>query len=226
MRSHKKGGLPGERYGKLVVIEEVATFYRRAVRCSCDCGREKTVTLQALRAGSTKSCGCLRVGTPKYQGGETESGEYRAWHSLKSRCLNPNDSSFKNYGGRGIYVCPRWVDSFEAFLADMGRRPTQDHSIDRIDNSGPYSKENCRWATQKQQQRNRRSNRIVTIDGVSKTLIEWAEFVGVRRGTLASRLMKGWAERDAIFRPARKITRWEPRPGRVIANQYARKIAQ
>jgi len=163
----------------------------------------------------------------KYPDGETNSSEYRAWHSLKGRCLNPTDKSYARYGGRGITVDPRWVESYDAFFEDMGRKPSPIHSLDRIDTDGPYSKENCRWATAVQQQNNRSTNRILTINGISRTVVEWARINSIPRGVIAARLFKGWSDCDAVTRAVRRMSGgWKRLPGHVIANQYARKTVQ
>lgn len=117
--------------------------------------------------------------------------EYRVWHMMKQRCRNPNTIHFENYGGRGITACKRW-DKFVNFYADMGPRPSPKHTLDRIDNDGPYKKSNCRWAVRRVQQRNRRGNRIIEYEGEKLTLSEWSERVGLDRGTIDSRLRRGW----------------------------------
>lgn len=116
------------------------------------------------------------------------------------RCLNPNEAGYKNYGGRGIYICERW-NTFANFLADMGQRPDR-HSIDRIDNNGPYAPENCRWAISKVQSRNKRNNFLITHNGQTKTLQEWAEITGIHYGTLRSRIIDSkWNTEKAFARP-------------------------
>lgn len=123
-------------------------------------------------------------------GGKEQPMHY-VWRSMLSRCNNPNDSSFKNYGARGIAVCERWSGSFSAFLDDMGERPSPKHSIDRIDVDGPYSPENCRWVTSAEQQRNKRNNRWFEKDGVVDTMCGWATRLGISK-ELAHWRLKAW----------------------------------
>lgn len=166
-----------------------------------------------LKAGRTKSCGCYRVDRGKEHGatinlrhGEASNGretaEYRTWASMLSRCNNPNHVNYPYYGARGISVCDRWK-VYENFLADMGRRPSSKHSIDRRDNDGDYTPDNCRWATGKEQNRNTRRNRTVTIDGETKALAQWLEETGTPRRTFYGRLREGMSERDALLTPPR-----------------------
>ena len=140
----------------------------------------------------------LRHGNRRKSG---TSAEYSAWMKMRSRCNNKNNAAYKDYGGRGISVDPRW-DSFEAFLADMGQRPSSAHSLDRIDNNKGYSPENCRWATWKEQQRNRRSNTVYTVDGVTASLAEHCERTGVKYATAHRRLSVG-ASIEIAINPAR-----------------------
>lgn len=130
--------------------------------CQCDCGNIAFAQTSDLRAGRHRSCGCLRVDVMTRHGGTNHGGgrtpEYRSWMSMKARCLDSDHDSYKWYGGRGITICDRWLASFEAFLADMGARPSLKHSIDRINNDGNYEPGNCRWATANEQAQNQRHN--------------------------------------------------------------------
>lgn len=132
--------------------------------------------------------------------GETLTAEYRTWSNMKNRCSNPKCAEYHFYGGRGIAVCDEWKISYNAFLRDMGRRPSQKHSIDRIDFNGPYAPQNCRWATQKEQCRNKRDSRLITHDGVTQPLAAWAEGAGMSTGTLWARLKLGWDMGRALSR--------------------------
>jgi hypothetical protein len=161
--------LTGSTFGRLRVVQ------RAEIRngcswwhCQCECGTQTTVPIGSLQSGRTKSCGCLqdsqrsRMGQANKTHGKTKTAEYRIWAHMKQRCHNPKDEAFIDYGGRGITVCPRWFDSFENFLADMGHRPSAEHSIDRIDSDGLYAPDNCRWATFSEQNKNRSFNRKLT----------------------------------------------------------------
>lgn len=133
--------------------------------------------------------------------------EYAQWSGMLSRCRNPNSERYPNYGGRGIKVCKRWeigvggLSGFECFLADMGRRPTQKHSIDRKDNNGNYEPSNCKWATNTEQCRNRRSNRLVTYNGETMSMMAMAEKYGISYYVLRNRVSRGWPDNDAVASP-------------------------
>jgi len=196
-----------QRFGRLVAVEYLGLS---RWRCLCACGGERIVTGNVLRSGKSKSCGCLRIEMGKARGaasrrhGEGSNGketpEYAAWGQMKNRCLNPKNDSYRYYGARGIKVCDRWM-VYENFLADMGRRPSVLHSIDRIDVHGNYEPGNCRWATSIEQNRNTTFNRRIAARGETKTLAEWLEIVGLRRETFYQRLRRGMSEEEALFTP-------------------------
>ena len=134
------------------------------------------------------------------------SAEYRAWTHLLNRCYNTKNAAYERYGGRGIFVAEEWrgKSGFARFLADMGNRPSDCHSIDRIDNNGPYSSDNCRWADDFEQSRNKRNNRNITIGGITKTLAEWAATVGIGSPSFLARLRRGWPEQELLSAPSQR----------------------
>lgn len=189
----------GDRYGRLSVISYSYLDVRRGAiwNCKCDCGAECLVAERCLRVGDTKSCGCLRR-EQRITHGLSESPEYRAWGAMRERCRDPRCKSYYRYGGRGINVCDRWYDSFEAFYEDMGPRPSTAHSVDRIDTFGDYEPSNCRWATIQEQQNNTRANVVVEFQGKRQTLTQWARVLGIKSTTLATRLDRGWTIERAL----------------------------
>lgn len=140
--------------------------------------------------------------------------EYVLWANMKSRCGDPKDPSFDYYGGRGVTVCARWRDSFEAFLDDVGRRTTPAHSLDRIENARGYEPGNVRWATRKEQMRNTRASRVLEHKGKSLSIAEWAERTGLAYGTLYMRIASGWPVAEALTVSSSKSNRSTPRGSR------------
>lgn len=170
--------------------------------CLCDCGQSKKVKAGILRKGESQSCGCLwREKITSH--GMTKTRTFKSWESMLQRCTNENDPSYSRYGGMGVSVCPAWRD-FATFFADMGERP-EGMSIDRYPNqAGNYEPGNCRWASAREQQRNRKISKTLTVDGVTKPLIEWAYWSGIEYSTLLRRLHSGWAHKDIVSKPSRK----------------------
>jgi hypothetical protein len=204
--------LVGERYGRLAVVAPAEMIAgRKAYVCRCDCGAVKTVRSAYLVSGKVRSCGCLRAETAAHtaqSGAKTDARRrdplYSRWNCMVQRCHNPRNPSFRNYGGRGIEVCPQWRDSFARFIADMGNPPTPEHTIDRIDNDDGYKPENCRWATPAQQLRNRRGNIQLTAHGRTMTAKDWAQATGIdyQRLTKTYRT-EGQAAAEALVAQAR-----------------------
>jgi len=193
--------------------------------CVCDCGETRIVGGYPLTTGASRSCGCLKREESAerakrlkllYKHGGSRTAEYQVWNALKQRCENPAHANYAAYGGRGITVCERWRDSFEAFLADMGPRPSRKHSIDRIDNAGNYEPGNCRWATVSEQARNRRSNRILSFRGETLTLVEWSERTGLSMNVLKTRVKQGWSVERVLTQP-HQLRRKPTRPPRAPA---------
>lgn len=191
----------GMRFGKWVILSQVAERRHGTIywNCRCDCGRERAVSRANLLSGASQKCRTCGVATHRGSVKGQEIPEFKIWQSMVKRC-RPGCGN-KNYAGRGISVCERWLE-FDAFYADMGQRPTPQHSIEREDNDGNYCPENCRWATAAEQQNNRRNNRRITAGGKTLTLKEWSRVTGINYETLISRLHKlKWSEVDAVTKP-------------------------
>lgn len=196
---------PKSKFGKWEVVSTFRkdTGYKRLyANVKCECGVEKAVDAASLVAGGSSSClKCRRSGTLKHgyaKRGQVKA-EWQAWNHMIQRCTNPHDKHYHDYGSRGITVCQRWADSFEAFLADMGPKPGRKLSLDRIENDKNYEPGNCRWATTKQQSQNRRGLQMITFRGETLCLNEWARRVGLKRTTLAARLLNlGWSVEKAL----------------------------
>jgi hypothetical protein len=211
-RTSNPQDLTGMPSGKLRVLREVerSQCRRRSWWCQCDCGNVMKVAAcrLLLSPGGTRSCGCLRrdwcsgsLRVKNTRHGKSKTSEYQTWQGLIGRCLDPDDPGFKDYGGRGITVCERWAGSFEAFYEDMGLRPSGDHSIERIDNDGPYAPGNCKWATRFEQGRNKRSNHRLEHGGESLILAEWARITGIPKNVILNRLNLGWTVSRALTQP-------------------------
>lgn len=193
----------GHRFGRLIALDRIGRQKNGVAvwRCRCDCGAEKDVTQANLVSGMVRSCGCLVVDTFTTHG-MTDSPEYRAWCHMKERCSNPRVHNFHRYGGRGIRVCERWIDSFENFLADMGERPSPRHTLERKDRDKGYEPGNCTWATSREQALNRHTNRILTFRGEAKPLTVWCDAFGISPKIVGTRLRRGWTVERALTEPA------------------------
>ena len=183
--------LIGQRFGHLTVINYAGRnqFDHHLWLCKCDCGGEKVSTTSSLCAGRTVACGCYN---PSRTHGMSKTKEYKIWTAMVQRCTTPKHQAYEYYGGRGIKVCDRWRHSFENFLSDMGKRPSPDHSLDRIDNDGNYEPGNCRWATHREQTNNQRNNHVLAFNGESLTINQWAHRLGINDTTIHRRIELGW----------------------------------
>lgn len=208
----------GDRFGRLVVVSAAAKSRtgRSRFLCECSCGQQRIVFGSALRAGLTKSCGCIRretaaaLGRRRATHGETRGGvstrEYSAWIYMNRRCYDDSHPDFKKYGALGVTVCAEWRAGFEPFLAHMGRRPSDDHSVERIDPNGNYEPGNVKWATRLAQARNKRNTHREThpITGERLSISEWAERHGIKSDTLVWRLNHGFTLIEALTQPVRR----------------------
>jgi hypothetical protein len=201
--------LTGQKFGRLTVIERSVSGKHGNARwlCRCDCGGQKTARSGHLIQGRTKSCGCLNAemsSQRKFKHGCTNTPEFIAWVHIKQRCYNKKDKRYDDYGGRGIKVCDRWLKSFDFFLEDMGLRPIDCSSIDRIDVNGNYEPDNCRWANQTTQANNTRSNRRIEFNGLSLTVSEWGRATGIKSSVIRDRIDRyGWTIEEALTKPTK-----------------------
>ena len=192
--------LRGLRFGRLIAVKPMSSRRRNSVEweCLCDCGATHVASVDKLRGGYTRSCGCLRDDTHRTHG-MSKSPEYGVWLSMKARCLNPLNARWETHGARGIKVCDEWLNSFENFYADMGARPDPKLSIERKDNDGGYTKENCVWATSREQADNRRTTIRVEIGGQTKSLKAWCRDMGIPYLRTWKRIyLSGWSIERAL----------------------------
>lgn len=194
--------LTGKKYNRLTVIEQKEPDKRGEIQwlCECDCGNTKIVASYNIRKGLVKSCGCYQRDRVKTHG-MSKTTEYLSWQHMKDRCNNPKNKHYHNYGGRGIKVCDRWVDSFENFLEDMGKKPDNSYSIDRMDVNGNYEPDNCRWATYEEQSNNMRNTIKIDIKGQTKTLRDLSNENGIIKSCLDRRIRSGITdEKQLLFK--------------------------
>jgi len=201
--------LSGKTFGRLHVNHFAYTKRQKSYWCcSCACGSISVKRGTLLRVGNTQSCGCLQrerrqelfaANTTHHRAGTVL---YTRWTHMIGRCTNPKNAAYADYGGRGITICPQWRASFETFARDMGEPPPGKH-IERRDNDGPYSPENCYWASRIEQANNKRNNRWLTYDGITLTLAQWSRMTGLRHHTILHRLAHGWTLERALTTPVR-----------------------
>lgn len=198
--------LTGQRFGFLTVLERTENKSNTINwLVKCDCGTIKTVLGVSLKSGETISCGCygkLNSSIVHTTHGNSKHPLWSTWSGMRRRCYNTSSVDYPNYGGRGIFICPEWNDDktgFTKFIEDMGDKPDNAYSIDRINNDGPYSKDNCAWAIKKEQNKNRRNNRYLSFNGETLTAAEWAEKTGLKSHTILARIDKlGWSVERAL----------------------------
>lgn len=211
--------LVGQTFGSLTVESllsgERLSFSRWT--CRCICGALVESSIYNLKQMKSPLCGCVvrnRNRQKRTVHGRSRSSEYAIWSSMISRCEKKTNKSYVDYGAKGITVCPRWRDSVDNFLADMGKRPSRHHSLDRIDFEKGYSPENCQWASLERQANNKRSNHLLTARGKTMTMAEWAREVGLPHDTLERRVnLLKWDHERAIFQPPRGWGPGRPRGG-------------
>lgn len=183
----------GERIGLLTLRRILPERRGRKLvwECLCDCGAVAHVVTAALFSDGIRSCGCLnrRHGATSKVATEVQKKLFKKWSNMRARCRRPTVEGFHNYGGRGIFVCDRWL-RFKNFFEDMSPSYEPGLTLDRIDNDGPYSPGNCRWATMKQQSRNQRKTCFMEIDGVTKSLSQWSEELGISRNSMRKKYLK------------------------------------
>jgi len=217
-----KVDLVGRRFGRLTAVEFVEVRDKNAYwKCLCDCGTTSVVCRCSLVQGCSRSCGCLNLETITRHGHcriNTNSLEYSSWESMNQRCLNPNNSAYRNYGGRGVTVCKRWR-KFENFLEDMGPRPSRAYSLERVKNELGYSKSNCVWATKAQQVRNMRRNVWVTAFRKTQCLVDWSRELRMSYMTLKHRIqVQGMTPEQAMTLPS-QTGRRQGMPFKTVASR-------
>lgn len=194
--------ITGQIYGRLTAIKPAGKEAQGQQKwlCVCTCGNEIVATGRNLRNGHTQSCGCLKHEKAFKHGHNTstKSVEYVTWDSMIQRCTNPKSRTYQRYGAVGIKVCERWLD-FVNFYADMGDRPSSSHSLDRYpDYNGNYEPTNCRWATNKEQARNKKNNIWIEYDGKKLVAADWARITGISFPTIVRRIRLGVPVEDAL----------------------------
>jgi hypothetical protein len=192
----------GTKHNRLTILKEVEPIlYKkgtaRRVLCKCECGKEKVIDFNSIRTSKSKSCGCLnkevssRTST-KHGLAMLSTGvrhpDYCIWIKMKSRCLNPNDKSYKNYGGRGIKVCKEWQESFTSFIDDMGWRPNKKYSLERINYNKDYCPENCKWILKSEQTKNCRRVKLIAYNGKEHCLTDLCKLLGLVYSTMRHRV--------------------------------------
>ena len=196
----------GQKFNKFTILEfngKHKSGHLTAL-CKCDCGNIRTISLSDLKLNRSKSCGCIRKEAKqlfKKDHGMTNTKEFKTWAGIKIRCYNKNYKSYNYYGGKGVTMCNRWLNSFRNFLEDMGFAPTNKHSIDRIDSNGNYEPNNCKWSTLIEQANNKSNNKFYEYNGEIKSVPYFSRKYNIPMGRLYERLKAGYSIKDAIEQP-------------------------
>lgn len=202
--------LTGKRFGRLVVLERAESVNGRTMwKCKCDCGVECVKESYSLKIGDTRSCGCLhkdiiKITSKKH--GLSKHPLYKRYLKIKERCYNPNNKSYKDYGGRGIKMCDEWLNDFVAFYNwAMENGYEKGLEIDRIDNNKGYSPDNCRFVDRTIQANNRRTSHYLTLNGQTKTIANWSKEIHIDHSVIEQRVNKlGWSDEKALTTPVRR----------------------
>lgn len=216
----------GSVFGRLTVLEKIdqTSGSHKLFRCVCSCGREAKTTSWKLRSGHTRSCGCLNAEYVKSQTPNPNAKKrdpiYTIWQAMRSRCLNPTSKDYKNYGGRGIAICPEW-DTFEVFKRDVGPRPTGGrYELDRENNNGPYAPHNVRWVLTPVNSRNRRNNVTLTYQGNEYCQKDASVASGVPEHVLIRRRKRGLVSEAELFAPSLRVSLQTHVPDVVLQPRY------
>lgn len=205
----------GTKFGKLTVIgiNHKGNDRKYYYDCICDCGTHCVVRSNALTTGNTKSCGCLINESKNIKHGLKNTRLYRIWSGMESRCYTKSNPAYDRYGGRGISMCQQWKKDFTAFYNwSMDNGYSKELSIDRINHNGNYEPSNCRWATPKEQNDNKRCNILITINGTILDLQQWCDKIGIKRSAVNTRVrMCGWTYEKALSTPVRKHKEYKVR---------------
>ncbi len=202
----------GTVFNNLTIIDVIKeTGVRNYLRCECVCGKTDYYTnLPLLTSGDVKSCGCKRADRLREvasKHGNCSHPLYSTWDAIRYRCYNPKSSQYKDYGGRGIVMSDEWLNDFLLFVKEIGPKPTPEHTIERKDVDGNYCKENCEWASRKEQANNRRDNCYLELNGKSKTITEWSSIYNINYMTVRCRLNRGWTVEEALTKQTKNSGR-------------------
>lgn len=206
----KRIDLTGRKVGKLTVVDYAYTKDNKAYwNCICECGNKCTVCASNLIREIAKSCGCNKRENMRkvaYKHGNSGTRLYSIWSGMKDRCYNSNNPQYKWYGGKGVYIADEWLHDPDAFCNwARAHGYGSDLTIDRIDFNGPYTPDNCRWVTMKEQQNNKSSNHLLTYQGKTQNINQWAQELGMKREIIKDRLLSGWSTEEALSRPPKQV---------------------